>query len=91
MKVRAAKDDELKERGALDVALVPEKQEDIELAKKIRYHGQGWLESWMHANSYSSPVCPTSKFSVQFLFVIKWKSVENHEIHQLRDIVLIYH
>ena len=54
MKVQAAKDDELKERGALDVALVPEKQEDIELAKKIRYHGQGWLESWMHANAYSS-------------------------------------
>jgi len=42
LKVQAAKDDELKERGALDVALVPEKQEDIELAKKIRYHGQGF-------------------------------------------------
>jgi len=42
LKVQAAKDDELKERGALDVTLVPEKQEDIELAKKIRYHGQGF-------------------------------------------------
>jgi len=48
LKVQAAKDDELKERGALDVALVPEKQEDIEMAKKIRYHGQGGLVSLMH-------------------------------------------
>ena len=44
------KDDELKERGALDVALLPEQQQDIELAKKIRYHGQGGLESLMRAN-----------------------------------------
>ena len=38
------KDHELKERGALDVTLVPERLEDIELAKKIRYHGEGWLK-----------------------------------------------
>lgn len=50
MKVQEAKDDELKERGALDVALVPEQQQDIELAKKIKYHRQGGLESFMHVN-----------------------------------------
>lgn len=54
MKVQAAKDGDLKERGALDVALVPEKPEDIELAKKIRYHGQGWWESLTRANTFSS-------------------------------------
>ena len=41
MKIQATKDNELKERGALDVPLVPETHEDIKLAKKIRYHGQG--------------------------------------------------
>lgn len=54
LKVQAAKDGDLKERGALDVALVPEKPEDIELAKKIRYHGQGWWESLTRANAFSS-------------------------------------
>ncbi|XP_078354041.1 coiled-coil domain-containing protein 130 homolog [Oculina patagonica] len=42
IKVEAAKDSELKERGALDIALVPERSEDIELARRIRYHGQGF-------------------------------------------------
>jgi len=66
LKVQAAKDDELKERGALDVTLVPEKREDVELAKKIRYHGQGGLESLIHANTYR----PTTKFSLQFPYII---------------------
>ena len=41
LKVQTAKDNELKEKGALDLALVPESSEDIDLAKKIRYHEQG--------------------------------------------------
>ena len=45
MKVQEAKDHELKDRGALDVALLPEQQEDIELAKKIRYHVQGGFDT----------------------------------------------
>ena len=43
LKAEEVKDNELKERAALDVALVPERAEDIELARKIRYHGEGWL------------------------------------------------
>lgn len=42
MKAQEMKDNELKERGALDVTLVPERLEDVELAKKIRYRGEGW-------------------------------------------------
>ena len=42
LKAQEMKDNELKERGALDFSLVPERLEDIQLAKKIRYHGEGW-------------------------------------------------
>ena len=42
LKAQEMKDNELKERGALDLSLVPERLEDIQLAKKIRYHGEGW-------------------------------------------------
>ena len=41
VKAQEMKDSELKQRAALDLALVPERLEDIELAKKIRYHGEG--------------------------------------------------
>ena len=41
VKAQEMKDSELKQRAALDVVLVPERLEDIELAKKIRYHGEG--------------------------------------------------
>ena len=41
LKAQEMKDRELKQRAALDVPLVPEKLEDIELARKIRYHGEG--------------------------------------------------
>ena len=37
----AMKDKELQKRGALDVNLLPEREEDIEHAHKIRYHGKG--------------------------------------------------
>lgn len=50
LKVEVAKDSELKERGALDIALVPERSEDIELAKRIRYHGQGESEPSILSN-----------------------------------------
>lgn len=42
LKAQEMIDNELKERGALDVTLVPERLEDVELAKKIRYIGEGW-------------------------------------------------
>ena len=32
---------------------------------------------WMHDNAYSSPVCPTSKFSLRFSYIIKQKGIEN--------------
>lgn len=38
----AMKDKELQKRGALDVNLLPEREEDIEHAHKIRYHGKGF-------------------------------------------------
>ena len=41
LNAQAMKDNELKDRGALDVSLVPEREEDIELANRIRYHGKG--------------------------------------------------
>ena len=44
VKAQEKKDSDLKEKGALDVTLVPERVEDIELAKKIRYRGGGWLK-----------------------------------------------
>lgn len=42
LKAQEMIDNELKERGALDITLVPERLEDVECAKKIRYIGQGW-------------------------------------------------
>ena len=42
LKAQEMIDNELKERGALDITLVPERLEDVELAKKIRYIGEGW-------------------------------------------------
>lgn len=42
LKAQQMIDNELKERGALDITLVPERLEDVELAKKIRYIGEGW-------------------------------------------------
>lgn len=42
LKAQKVKDNALKEKGSLDVALVPERLEDIELAKKIQYHGEGF-------------------------------------------------
>lgn len=42
LNAQAMKDNELKDRGALDVSLVPEREEDIELANRIRYHGKGF-------------------------------------------------
>lgn len=44
LKAQEMKDNELKERGALDLSLVPERLEDIQLAKKIRYLGEGFDE-----------------------------------------------
>lgn len=44
LKAQETKDTELKEKAALDISLVPERLEDIELAKKIRYHGEGFDE-----------------------------------------------
>lgn len=42
LKAQEMIDNELKERGALDITLVPESLEDVERAKKIRYIGEGW-------------------------------------------------
>ena len=42
LKAQEMIDNELKERGALDITLVPERLEDVERAKKIRYIGEGW-------------------------------------------------
>ena len=42
LKAQEMIDNDLKERGALDITLVPERLEDVERAKKIRYIGQGW-------------------------------------------------
>ena len=41
LKFEETKDEELKAKGALDVELVPERAEDIDLAKRIRYKNEG--------------------------------------------------
>lgn len=48
LKAQKVKDNALKEKGSLDVALVPERLEDIELAKKIQYHGEGWSKQYLN-------------------------------------------
>ncbi|XP_015759660.1 PREDICTED: coiled-coil domain-containing protein 130 homolog [Acropora digitifera] len=44
LKAQEMIDNELKERGALDITLVPERLEDVERAKNIRYIGEGFDE-----------------------------------------------
>ena len=41
LKAAEATDEALKQRGALDLPLLPERLEDVELARKIRYHSEG--------------------------------------------------
>ena len=41
LKLGETKDNELKARGALEISLLPEKPEDIDLAKSIRYKNEG--------------------------------------------------
>ena len=55
-KAQEMKDDELRERAGLDLVLLPERQEDIELASRIKYHGEGRSNYLYSQKDISLPV-----------------------------------
>lgn len=77
----AMKDKELQKRGALDVNLLPEREEDIELAHEIRYHGKGvkWRRFWLFEFEFE-----------RSCFWVYWRSNQARNLCFKKEVVCLF-